>query len=259
MKRWLLILVGIVLMYAGIRGIFFSSKLLNDPKNINEAIIRLKKDEEKELVKIKNKIEEEEKKNETKSSIEDYKDVSFFQFYKDTMFLGDSITEGLINYQFVNEYNVMADKGDNVKDAFNKIEKVKQVNPDNLVLFYGMNDVIEFDSLNELLTPSNFKKIYIDLINKVKQDLPNTKIYIISPTNVTDEAINTNYRLKNKNISMFRGIIQEVCNETGVMYIDINSKIIDRSDLYEGDGIHFKYEFYSIWLETLKEGILKGA
>ena len=63
MKRWLLILVGIVLMYAGIRGIFFSSKLLNDPKNINEAIIRLKKDEEKELVKIKNKIEEKEKWN----------------------------------------------------------------------------------------------------------------------------------------------------------------------------------------------------
>lgn len=257
MKRWILILSSIVLMFTGIRAVFFSSKMLNDMKLTNKVIESLKSDEERNIDEIKREIEIEEKKYNDINLQED-SDINFFQFFKDTIFLGDSITEGLIDYEFVNEYNVIADKGDNTKDAINKIEKIKQINPNNVVLFYGMNDVIEFDNLNENLTENKFRETYMSLINSIKSELPNIKIYVISPTNVTDDALKTNYRLTNENISEFRTIIQEVCNESGVTYVDVNSKISNRIDIYEGDGIHFKYEFYSIWLETLKKSILRG-
>ncbi|VYU03648.1 hypothetical protein [Clostridium tertium] len=258
MKKWILILASVILIFISLRGIFFSPIMIKDDKRINKAIEVLKKNENKDIEVIKNNIALEKEKYKKEEIILSSEDVSFFQFYKDTLFLGDSITEGLIDYEFVNVYNVVSEKGDNVKDAINKIEKIKQINPDNVVLFYGMNDVIEFDDSNENLTKNIFREKYISLINSIKSELPNISIYVISPTNVTEDAIKTNYRLTNENISEFRNIIKDVCDQTNVTYVDVNSKICNREDIYEGDGIHFKYEFYNIWLETLKESILRG-
>ncbi|MDU5108685.1 MAG: GDSL-type esterase/lipase family protein [Clostridium sp.] len=256
MKRLILILISIILVFISVRGVFFSSIIIKDNKTINEAIEVLNNNNDIET--IKNSIKLEKEKSKEKEEIQASEEISFFQFYKNTLFLGDSITEGLIDYELVNEYNVIAEKGDNVKDAISKIDKIKQINPESIVLFYGMNDVIEFDGLNENLTEDKFREIYKSLINTIRSELPKVKIYAISPTNVLSNAINTNYRLTNENIFEFRNIIKEVCSETNVAYVDVNSKISSRTDLYEGDGIHFKYEFYNIWLETLKESILIG-
>lgn len=258
MKRLILILLSIIIFFVSIRGIFLSSIILSDNKTINQAVEILKKYEDKDIDKIKNEIILEKKKYEAENLAQNYEDVSYFQFYKDTLFLGDSITEGLIDYSFVNEYNVLAEKGGMVKDAFSEIARIKEASPSNIVLFYGMNDVIEYDNSNEELTASNFKKTYTDLISEINIALPNTRIFIVSPTNVTGDAINTNYRLTNENLNEFRNIIKEVCEETNAKYVDVNSKIINRNDLYESDGIHFKYDFYNIWLDTLKESILGG-
>ena len=256
MKRLILILLSIILIFISVRGIFFSSIMIDDKKTINKAVEVL--NNKNDIETIKNSIKLEKEKSKEKEEIQASEEINFFQFYKNTVFLGDSITEGLIDYELVNEYNVIAEKGDNVKDAMSKVDKIKQINPENVVLFYGMNDVIEFDGLNENLTEDKFRETYISLINSLRSELPKVKIYAISPTDVMSNAINTNYRLTNENILKFRNIIKDVCSETNVAYVDINSKISSRVDLYEGDGIHFKYEFYNIWLETLKESILIG-
>ena len=256
MKRLILTLTSIIIFFVSIRGIFFSSIILEDNKTINNAVEVLKKYEDKDIDKIKNKIVLEKKKYEAKKLAEKYEDVTYYQFYKDTLFLGDSITEGLIDYSFVNEYNVLAKKGGMVKNAFSEITRIKEASPSNIVLFYGMNDVIEYNNSNEERTADKFKKTYMDLINEIKRAVPNINIFVISPTNVTEAAIKNNYRLTNEKLNEFRNIIKEVCEETNVKYVDINSKVINRNDLYEIDGIHFKYDFYNIWLETLKESIL---
>ena len=256
MKRLILTLTSIIIFFVSIRGVFFSSVILNDNKTINNAVEVLKKYEDRDIDKIKNEIILEKKKYEAENLAQNHEDVTYFQFYKDTLFLGDSITEGLIDYSFVNEYNVLAQKGGMVKDAFSEITRIKEASPSNIVLFYGMNDVIEYNNSNEELTANNFKKTYIDLINEIKMAVPNINVFIISPTKVIGDAINKNYRLTNENLNEFRNIIKEVCEETNVKYVDINSKIINRNDLYENDGIHFKYDFYNIWLETLKKSIL---
>lgn len=258
MKRIILTLISLIIFFVSIRGIFFSSIILSDNKTINEAVKILSKYEDQDIDKVKNEIMLEKKKYEEENLAHNYEDVTYSQFYKDTLFLGDSITEGLIDYSFVSEYNVLAKKGGMVKDAFSEITRIKEASPSNIVLFYGMNDVIEYNNSNEELTANNFKKTYIDLISEIKRALPNTKIFIISPTNVIDDAINKNYRLTNENLNEFRNIIKEVCKETNVKYVDVNSKIINRNDLHESDGIHFKYEFYNIWLDTLKESMLEG-
>ena len=47
MKRLILILVSIILIFISIRGVFFSSIMIKDDKTINKAIEVLKKNEKK--------------------------------------------------------------------------------------------------------------------------------------------------------------------------------------------------------------------
>ena len=86
------------------------------------------------------------------------------KYYEDTVFMGDSIVEALSEFEIVDSYNVISHKGDTVIKAQESIEKLQNITPKNIVLLYGMNDVIEFD--NSSGKDSNtFKEDYIMLIN----------------------------------------------------------------------------------------------
>ena len=139
--------------------------------------------------------------------------------------MGDSITEGLSELGVIEEYNVLVNKGDTVIKAINSIDTLRNLNPKNVVLLYGMNDVIEFDN------SMKFKEKYIELVNEIKKVLPNTKIYLISPLSVMDKAVNINERLTNSNLDEFKKKAQEVVIETGINYVDIETKI-NKKDYY---------------------------
>lgn len=68
-------------------------------------------------------------------------------------------------------------------------------------------------------------------------------------------AVNTNYRLTNENLNEFRLKVTEVSNATGCTYIDLASAISEKDSLHEQDGIHYKYDFYTLWLDLLKSYI----
>ena len=82
-------------------------------------------------------------------------------------------------------------------------DKLQGINPKNLVLLYGMNDVIAFDSNSSEESSNAFKEKYIELINSIKAVLPKTNIYLISPLPVMDNAVNTNPILTNENLYRF--------------------------------------------------------
>ena len=176
------------------------------------------------------------------------------KYYEDTVFMGDSIVEALSEFEIVDSYNVISHKGDTVIKAPESIEKLQNITPKNIVLLYGMNDVIEFD--NSSGKDSNtFKEDYIMLINGIKAVLPNSNIYLISPLPVMDSAVNVNYRLTNENLNEFREKVKEVAVETGSTYIDATSIVEGKDYLHEQDGIHFKYDFYISLLDYLRSYI----
>ena len=181
--------------------------------------------------------------------------ISYAKYYENTVFMGDSITEALSEFGILDSYNVIANKGDTVIKALQNIDKLQGINPKNLVLLYGMNDVIEFDSNSSQKSSNAFKEKYIELINSIKTLLPKTNIYLISPLPVMSNAVNTNYRLTNENLNEFRLKVTEVATATGSTYIDLASIITEKDSLHEQDGIHYKYDFYTIWLDLLKNYI----
>ncbi|MBM6818414.1 hypothetical protein H6A19_03490 [Clostridium saudiense] len=182
-------------------------------------------------------------------------DINYAKYYENTIFMGDSITEALSEFGILDSYNVIANKGDTVIKASQNIDKLQGINPKNLVLLYGMNDVIAFDSNSSEKSSNAFKEKYIELINSIKAVLPKTNIYLISPLPVMNNAVNTNYRLTNENLNEFRLKVTEVATATGSTYIDLASIITDKDSLHEQDGIHYKYDFYRIWLDLLKNYI----
>lgn len=173
--------------------------------------------------------------------------------YEDTVFMGDSITESLSYNQILNEYNVIAEMGDTVIKATNHISKLEGIQPKNVVLLYGMNDVILFEETASWNSIDKFKEGYKNLINEIKSKLPNTNIYVQSPLPVNSKATSTNVRLTNENLSRFREAVKEVCEEMSVTYVDISILVDGSSDLHEADGIHFKREFYDKWLNYLPQ------
>ncbi|MEG0133434.1 MAG: GDSL-type esterase/lipase family protein [Clostridium sp.] len=183
---------------------------------------------------------------------DDVADIDFKKFFEDTVFMGDSITEGLIDMEIINKYNVIAGKGDTVIKAKEKIGTLAGIRPKNVVLLYGMNDVIEFDNPSQSRGPKEFKDSYISFINEIKIKLPKTNIYIQAPLPVNDKALKINSRLTNENLTEFRAIAKEVSEETGVNYVDIDTLVANNDSLHEGDGIHFKYDFYLKWLTYLQ-------
>ena len=188
--------------------------------------------------------------NENNDSSEN-ENINYAKYYENTIFMGDSITEALSEFGILDSYNVIANKGDTVVNALQNMDKLQGINPKNLVLLYGMNDVIAFDSNSSEESSNAFKEKYIELINSIKAVLPKTNIYLISPLPVMDNAVNTNPILTNENLNNFRLKVHEVATATGSTYIDLASVITEKDYLHEQDGIHYKYDFYTLWLDFL--------
>lgn len=178
------------------------------------------------------------------------KEENNHKYFENTVFMGDSITEGLSEFDIVNKYNVFGFKGDTVVKAMDHIDKIKNLNPKNLVLLYGMNDVIAFGGTSDGKT--TFKDKYSTLVNELKSKFKDVNIFLISPLPVRPNAANTNKYLTENNINQFRECVKEVATKADVKYIDMVSLANEQNNLYEPDGIHFKYEFYPIWLDYIK-------
>ena len=85
-------------------------------------------------------------------------DINYSKYYENTIFMGDSITEALSEFGILDSYNVIANKGDTVVNALQNTDKLQDINPKNLVLLYGMNDVIAFDSNSSEESSNAFKE-----------------------------------------------------------------------------------------------------
>lgn len=231
-------------------------------QDINTIQDKISKIEEDKIKKEEQQKEEEQKKKQQEKAgsekstktTDDSVDINYKTTFKDTAFMGDSITEGLGEYNILNKYNVFSNKGDTVIKAMDYANKVIGSHPRNVVLLYGMNDLVYFSSPNN--GPEQFRDKYIDLINKLKSGLPTAKIYIQAPLPVMDSiTVKNNANINSNNISKFREMVKEVCGKTGATYLDVPAGVEGHDELHEKDGIHFKYNFYKMWLNGLVKKI----
>ncbi len=188
--------------------------------------------------------------------------------YIDTcMFIGDSITYGFSTYRIVPADRVLSAIGvrpDNIESEklqtvsmgkvieVNVLDHLKEVKPENIYILLGSNGVAWMD--NEVMISN-----YETFVGKIKYELPDSKIYIISLTpvgtmkeNIADESSG---RVLNTQIDSFNEKLLEMADRSGVYYVDVNSELKGPNgklpDDETSDGMHFVSSTYKKFLDYL--------
>lgn len=173
---------------------------------------------------------------------------NFEKVFSDDVFMGDSISEGLSFYDYLDEKNVDAKKGMSIVNAKNEISSIVKLQPKKVYILYGIND------MNDTVSSKWFIDQYRGFIDKLKAQIPQANIYIQSILPISPSVEKKNPHLNNKHISECNAALIEMAKEENVSFINIASLVNpDNTSLYEGDGTHFKAEFYPIWLKYVAE------
>lgn len=174
------------------------------------------------------------------------------EWYKKSVFLGDSITEGLSYHDVLNEENVLAGAGKTAEFTLleDDIDNLVKRKPEQVFIHLGSTDILwpTDDPQEHSLTH------YAQLIHTIKKELPKAKITLLSVAPVTAEAEKGEPRYGN--IEDYNEGLKALAAKEEVGYVDITSLVNAHSDLYDTDGIHFQAEFYPILLDYLKDALI---
>lgn len=171
-------------------------------------------------------------------------------FFAKSVFVGDSITEGLSYCDYMNESNVVAEKGMTVAKAKKRVNDIVSPKPENIFIMFGMNDVLYG------MSSEKFALSYLELIKMIKAKLPDANIYIESILPVEAKVEKKKPALNNRNIENFNRALIDMAKREDINYLNVASVVTKSSEnLHEGDGIHYKYKFYDLWLEYIKNNI----
>ncbi len=169
--------------------------------------------------------------------------------FKNSVFMGDSITEGFAFNEILPRESVIAGAGTTAGFIYEDLGTLVEKKPDNVFIMLGSIDILmPVDDPKEL-----FRNDLTKLINKIKEDLPDCKVYLQSIIPVTQDALKEDPRYEG--LEEYNEIVKEVADKLSVNYVDIRELVQESPDLYAEDGIHFKKEFYQLWLKKLSESL----
>ncbi|WP_042276416.1 hypothetical protein [Faecalimicrobium dakarense] len=178
-----LILVGLV--FVGLIGdIYITSHAKDSFKNsidnsqsISSGIESIKKLESKDVISIEKKID-------NMNNKKGIKDNDLKQVFENSLIMGDSISESLIEYSILNKSSVVAYKGRNTSSAKKDVNLAVNLYPSNVFMAYGMNDIPYFRG-----DAKKFVLSYEELIQDLKSKLPKSNIYICEILPVQQKVI----------------------------------------------------------------------
>ena len=217
-----------------------------EENSVEEGVAYIESLEAKSTTEIEEKIREI-KKKERQTAMENGELSVWDQFY-DSVIMGDSRTVGLTEYELMDSERVLANPGDRIDTILEYLDTIAIINPENLFLCYGLNDLMGYYA-----DPSEFIDKYRTILTQVKDRLPNVQIYINSILPVQDFALyeNSSY----SQIGEYNEALQTFCEEDGYGFIDNTQIAAEHADLHEDDGIHLKKDFYEYWLMNMINGV----
>lgn len=175
----------------------------------------------------------------------------------DIYFLGDSLTDGCEWSELLSNPNIKnrGINGDSTIGVLNRLNQITKNKPQKIFIMIGINDLLANIEPNIVL--DNYQKI----IQTIKSDSPNTKIYVESILPMNFEIDKTKRPITNQNISDFNNKLKDFSNNSNIFYIDLYSKFLDSSNQldkqYTLDGIHLNGQGYLVWKNEISKHISK--
>lgn len=225
----LLILITIIRVVAGFAG---------KKVDTSEGLAIIEAAESADITTIETKIEN------LESQSDDGTEKSLKETFASTVVMGDSITEGFAEYDILNSSSVIAEIGVELTDLDEAVEKLVEVNPQIVFLTYGLNDILALGDDTDTFTEE-----YQALIEKIGEELPDTKIFVNSIFPVQSSVLESEPLYSN--IDAYNEALVTLCDKLQIAYVDNTALVTDT--YYESDGIHFKSDFYTIWAQNMAE------
>ena len=184
----------------------------------------------------------------SKSSVNTVPISVYKEYFKEDLFIGDSITEELKYYKFLYDNNVFSKIGLNT-DTLRKLipDEDFGIEPKNIYLMMGLNDSVF------VKTEDKFKERYLAMLDALEAKFPDAKIYLQAIFPVSkglDEKEDA--RVNNTKINSFNEVIKTIASERGLDYLDFSYLLKENEDYFEPDGMHLKSKFHKVWLNEVK-------
>lgn len=218
-----------------------------------ELLAYRKKRKEEELAKLLAKGKEVNPKDfknvkVSKSSVNTVPISVYKEYFKEDLFIGDSITEELKYYKFLYDNNVFSKIGLNT-DTLRKLipDEDFGIEPKNIYLMMGLNDSVF------VKTEEKFKERYLAMLDALEAKFPDAKIYLQAIFPVSkglDEKEDA--RVNNTKINSFNEVIKTIASERGLDYLDFSYLLKENEDYFEPDGMHLNSKFHKVWLNEVK-------
>ncbi|HHZ11377.1 MAG TPA: lysophospholipase [Acholeplasmataceae bacterium] len=177
----------------------------------------------------------------------------------ETVFLGDSLTEFFRIEEFFHAHNPYnrGIAGDTTDDVLERLESnVIDLEPSKVFLQIGTNDLEARKKGKKEMTVENIKKI----LSRLQEALPEGEIYFLSlyPVNRKAKFFSPFFvrGRKNEDIVKINAAVKTFCEEKGITFIDVYSRLVDENGNlnkdYTFEGLHLSFEGYKKVVEAVK-------
>ncbi|MBR4182976.1 MAG: hypothetical protein IKQ56_04035 [Lachnospiraceae bacterium] len=173
--------------------------------------------------------------------------------YNKTVYVGDSIIHGIMDYGFVTSSStnekVIAKVGVGTKSFYESelMDSLKKVGTARVFIMLGINSLWSEDAIPGII------KYYKLIVEDLKAASPDADIVCLSLAPTASTA-----KIKNSNVNKFNKALEEMAKECGVSYFDFTSILKDSNgylmDSRAGyDGIHWTKSTYDDVVAILRE------
>ncbi|MCM1024747.1 MAG: GDSL-type esterase/lipase family protein [Prevotella sp.] len=182
-------------------------------------------------------------------------------FFEKALFIGDSLSVGLINYEFLPPENVFAKAGitpslasATVIDDISVFDKARSVDPEYICIMLGTNGIayVEGQQMSEELG---------DFIDMIAKTCPNAKIAIASVPPITQKH-EAEKPEQLEAIIAYNGFVKQLAEEKSVAFADVFSLLEDETSYLgsryaEHDGLHLKIHAYPVILGAFQTALIE--
>lgn len=183
------------------------------------------------------------------------------EYFDDAAFVGDSITEGIKLYEIMSNATVVAARGINLDTVFTDDQirttggnttvmgALEAAAPKKIYIMFGANGVGWF-------TEQHFTDTYTKFVQAVKEQHPDSEIFLQSILPVTQEFDDSRDDISNAKINAYNELVVAIAEKEEVHYLDVASAFKDDKGCLpedsNGDGMHFGGVYYNKWFDYLK-------